>query len=99
MKPNQSRASIRRLNFCNFKLDTLLEITQAINDNETIKALLKRYELILQEQLNIGKILLYQYNNGWGTILESGFLPSTFNGIDVETELAGYKEIETTSSA
>lgn len=99
MKPNSNRDTIRRLSFCNFKLDTLLEITQAINDNEDVKSLLKRYEAILQNQLHIGKILLFQYNNGWDIILESGFLKGTFIGINVEASLSRYTEIETTSSA
>lgn len=99
MKPISNRASIRRLKFCNFKLDTLLEITQAINDNVSTKDLLKKYELILKKQLNIGKVLLFQYNKIWEIILESGFLPGTFNGINVNVDLEPFIEIETTSSA
>ncbi len=93
-----NKASIRRLKFCNFKLDTLLDITQAINDNESKKYLLLKYETILKEQLNIGKILLFQHNKKWEAILESGFISGTFDGIDVETDLKGCNEITTTNA-
>ncbi len=39
-----SIASLSRLQFSNFKLDTLLEITLAINENPPIDELLKRFE-------------------------------------------------------
>jgi sigma-B regulation protein RsbU (phosphoserine phosphatase) len=93
------KASILRLRFCNFKLDSLLNVTQAINDNVPTDFLLRKYERILKEELKIGKILLFQFSNSWEIILESGYLPKTFDGIDVEDDLLTYDEITTTSEA
>ena len=45
------KASFKRLKLYSFKLNALLEITQAINDNLSISHLLKRYETILKDAL------------------------------------------------
>ena len=55
------KASISRLKLSTFKLNTLLTITKAINANLSTEELLKRYEIILREDLNIGKILIFKY--------------------------------------
>ncbi len=93
------KASLRRLKFCNFKLDSLLEITQAINQNESTEQLLNKYENLLRKELNIGKVLLFQFNKVWEIILESGFISHTFDNIDVEKDLLNHEDISTTSSS
>ncbi len=69
----KGRASLRRLKLSNFKLNTLLEITQAINDNLSTEELIKRYERILCKELNIGKLVVFSFNKKWRRILVSGF--------------------------
>jgi hypothetical protein len=49
------KASLHRLQFCNFKLDFLLNVTLAINENLPIQELLDRFVNILREDLSIGK--------------------------------------------
>ena len=66
------KASLKRLQLSNFKLDSLLNITQAINENLSTEGLLKRYEKVIREDLGIGKVVLYSYNNTWNCILASG---------------------------
>ena len=56
------KASFKRLKLYSFKLNALLEITQAINENLSISHLLKRYETILKDELNIGRIALLKLN-------------------------------------
>ena len=46
------KASFKRLKLYSFKLNALLEITQAINENLPAGGLLKRYESILKDDLN-----------------------------------------------
>ncbi len=88
------KASINRLKLSTFKLNTLLIITKAINANLSTGELLERYEQILREDLNIGKILIYKYDKTWDLILSSGCSQGIINRIDVEKDLLEHhKEI------
>ncbi len=55
------KASINRLQLTTFKLQSLLNITQAINENLTREELLEIYERLLTKDLNIGKILIFKW--------------------------------------
>ena len=88
-----AKASLRRLQFSNFKLDVLLDITLAINENLPVKDLLHQFESILCKDLNIGKVLIYRYNEKWNCILSSGVHRNVAEGIMVETDLLYYKQI------
>lgn len=87
------KASLQRLQFCNFKLDFLLNITLSINENLPIKVLLKRFENILKNDLNIGKVLLFKYNEKWEVILHSGISEYILDDIVVENDLLYYNQI------
>ena len=87
------KASINRLKLSTFKLNTLLTITKAINENLSTEELLKRYEKILREDLNIGKILIFKYDKEWDLILSSGCSKEIIKRIDVEKDLLGHEEI------
>lgn len=87
------KASLKRLQFCNFKLDFLLEITQAINANLATDDLLRNFEKILREDLNIGKVLVYSYNEKWERILVSGIEKVVANKISVQNDLLYYTQI------
>jgi len=87
------KASINRLKLSTFKLNTLLTITKAINENLSTVELLQRYEKILREDLNIGKILIYKYDKDWDLILSSGCSKEIIKRIDVEKDLLGHEEI------
>lgn len=90
------KASLRRLKIINFKLNALLEITQAINANMPVGDLLILYKNIILENLKIGKILIFRYNNGWEKLLSSQCSedgsPLPVN-IDVERDLLGFQDI------
>ena len=90
-----SQAKIKRLKLFSFKLNSLLSITKAINANLSTEELLKRYEAILREDLNIGKVLIYKYNydnEHWETILDSG-CGEEVNNIELSRDILGYEEI------
>jgi sigma-B regulation protein RsbU (phosphoserine phosphatase) len=87
------KASINRLKLSTFKLNTLLTITKAINDNLSTDELLKRYEKILREDLNIGKILIFKFDKNWELILSSGCSQEIIKRIDVEKDLIEHTEI------
>jgi len=87
------KASLKRLQLSHFKLDSLLNITQAINENLSTEGLLKRYEKIIREDLGIGKVVLYSYNNIWKCFLASGIKHEQYKDIHVENDLLHFREI------
>ena len=87
------KESKQRLQLSKFKLNSLLEITRAINENLTTKELLERYQKLLREDLNIGKILIYKYSEQWENILCSGCDKNVYENISVENDLLEHKEI------
>lgn len=96
------KASLKKLKIINFKLNALLEITQAINANMPVGDLLILYKNIILENLNIGKILIYRYNNGWQRLLSSQCgddgSPLPIN-IDVERDLLSFQDISFITSS
>ena len=88
----KSKTSLGRLEFCNFKLETLLEFTLAINQNKPTGELMQMYEELLTKSLNIGKVLVFAQNQGWNTILSSGTSPEIYENINVEEDLMHYDD-------
>jgi sigma-B regulation protein RsbU (phosphoserine phosphatase) len=86
-------SSLQRLKLLSFKLNALLEITQAINANLSIDGLLDRYRGMLQDELKIGKIVIYKLNETWERILTSGTKEEEILGVDIERDLIHVKEI------
>jgi sigma-B regulation protein RsbU (phosphoserine phosphatase) len=83
-----------RLKISTFKLNALLAITQAINENLPQEELLKRYEKLLKEDLNIGKIVIYKFNGStWECLLSSGVKDLNSLKVDIENDLVKYTEI------
>ncbi len=93
-----STSSIRRLQFCNFKLESLLAITTAINDNLSVEALLLKFEKLLLEELKLGKVVVYAHSTTWNMVLKSGADYADFADIVVETDLLPYNEITSRTS-
>lgn len=93
------KSSLQRLKLYSFKLNSLLEITQAINANLSIEELLDKYRGILQDELNIGKIVIYKLNESWERILASGITDEETSGIDVDRDLLPFKEITFVTSS
>jgi sigma-B regulation protein RsbU (phosphoserine phosphatase) len=75
------------------KLSALLEVTKAINNNSSTDELLKRFEDILRNQLNIGRLVLFSHDRGWKCMLKYG-VGDEYNNIDIN-ELLKIKEIST----
>lgn len=76
-----------------FKLDLILKITQAINENLSVEDLLKQYEDILFNELKIGKIVVFKFNSTWEKLLISGVTNGTIDNIEIENDLAKHDEI------
>jgi sigma-B regulation protein RsbU (phosphoserine phosphatase) len=76
-----------------FKLNLILKITQAINENSSVEQLLNHYEQILLEELKIGKIAVFKFNSSWENLLVSGVDQEIIDKISIEKDLNGYTEI------
>jgi len=87
------KSSLKRLQVFNFKLNALLEITQAINANLSVSELLDRYQHILQENLKVGRILIFKNSRSWDCILNTSAPERLYNHINVEQDLAQFIDI------
>ena len=77
------------------KLNSLLQITKAINNNFSTDQLLQIFKEVLETQLKIGKLALFSNSkNGWECILKYG-VGDEYNDINVERDLLPIKEIGT----
>ena len=85
--------SDNRLKISTFKLNALLDITLAINDNVSVTDLIGRYEKMLTHDLDIGKVIVLKFSDKWECLLNSGFANSFFGKVDVERDLDIYDEI------
>ena len=73
MKEELPKKYYEKLELNEFKLNSLLEITKAINNNLSIDNILKIFEYILREQLGISKLILYANDSEkWNCILHFG---------------------------
>ena len=88
----------RRLLMSNFKLNALLEITQSINENLPVDELLEKYEKILKEDLEIGKVIIFKHGEEWECLLNSGFKKELQDTIIVEKDLLPVRDILPISS-
>jgi len=74
------------------KLNSLLEVTKAINSNYSTEQLFAIYKQILQDQLKIGKVALYSFDKTWNLMLSYGLNTDKLE-INVENDLLPIKEI------
>ena len=85
--------SDNRLKLSTFKLNALLDITLAINDNVSTSELIRRYEKMLTDDLDIGKVIVLKFSDKWECLLNSGFGPTFFEKVDMKRDLLPYDEI------
>lgn len=77
-----------------FKLNSLLEITTAINANLSVDKLTEIYSFILKEQLGFTRFILFtkQEDDNWNLLIKKGIRGKLLN-IDIQKELIRFKEI------
>jgi sigma-B regulation protein RsbU (phosphoserine phosphatase) len=76
------------------KLNALLEVTKAINNNFSTSQLLDLFQEILENRLGVGKLALFSFDNEWKCLLKYGFGKDSPN-IQFESELLNITEINT----
>ena len=76
------------------RLNILLDLAQTINQDRGIDELLSEFEILLREELEVGKILVYTCsNNKWSNILISGVTPEEVSNINVERDLLKFTQL------
>jgi len=88
-----AKFSDNRLKLSTFKLNALLDITLSINDNVSTSELIRRYEKLLCDDLDIGKVIVLKYSDKWECLLNSGYSQAFFKKVDVERDLLPFEEI------
>lgn len=81
-----------------FKLNSLLEITTAINSNQDVATLTKLFSFIVQEQLGIDRFLLFNKRESWNCLLRVGY-KGKVKDIEIERDLSRFKEITVIESS
>jgi sigma-B regulation protein RsbU (phosphoserine phosphatase) len=81
-----------------FKLNSLLEITNGINTNESVDQLIAVFEFILKEQLGLAKFALVVKQEQWDYLLKVG-VKGRIKGIDIERDLLRFKDITVIESS
>ena len=90
-----TKTSKRKIRVYKERLNIILDILQTMNQDHSIEDLLSEFEILLREELNVGKVLVFTYsNNEWKNILISGVEEEEVFKIDVEKDLLRYTKIE-----
>nr|WP_321453652.1 PP2C family protein-serine/threonine phosphatase [uncultured Carboxylicivirga sp.] len=85
----------KRLKLYKDRLNIILDIAQTINEDHSIDDLLSEFEILLREELEVGKVLVYTLtNNVWHNLLTSGVTKEEADRINVEEDLLCYNTIE-----
>ena len=80
------------------KLNVLLDVTQTINEDNSVEALMSEFETLIREEIGVSKCLIYTLSHGkWQNILASGVKGHQIRAIDVERDLSSIKTISNIS--
>lgn len=78
------------------KINLLLDVTQTINEDSTVEELMQEFEILLKEDLQVGKILVFTLaDDTWKCILQSNVTEAQKEAINIERDL---KKITTIQS-
>lgn len=87
-----------QIRFKDFKLNSLLEITKAINSNYSVEKLKQIYEYIMREQLGFKKFILFHRKIEWECLLKVG-VKGRLKEIDVAVDLLRFEDITVIESS
>lgn len=87
-----------RIKSKDFKLNSLLEITSAINSNKPVSEILNIYNYILSEQLGIRKFILFNQQNEWEVLSKKG-IKGKVKDISVEEDFLKFRDITVIESS
>lgn len=91
MRENRTKG---KLKLSTLKLNTLLEITTAINNNSSREALFDILRNVLTKELDIGKFVLYTLESTWQIALIEGVNQQSAKSVDLNQLFERYHNIE-----
>ena len=94
-----SFTSSKRLKLSTFKLNALLAMAQAINGEMRTEDLMERFRTILNDDLEIDRILFFKFEEKWELLLSTNCPECLCGDIDVERDLLEFTEISFVSTA
>lgn len=94
MADHKSNRVRGKLQLSNSKLNTILEITRAINENESQDVLLGFLEGILLKDLNIERFAFFTYEDNWKLSLSEGIDTSKIADINLYNIINKYQNID-----
>ncbi|MCR9172702.1 MAG: serine/threonine-protein phosphatase [bacterium] len=87
-----------QLQLKDFKLHSLLEVTNAINLNKDVRDLTRLFEFIVREQLGYDKFILFNKQEEWNCLLRVG-VKTKVRKFDVDRELGRFRDITVIESS
>lgn len=81
-----------QLKFKDFELNSILEITKAINTNQPIDYLISIYEFTLRDRMRIGQFVLFMKQDDWDVLVKSK-VKGKVKSIQVENDLMRFRRI------
>lgn len=80
------------------ELNILLEITNAINNNESTLDILGKFETFVKDELKIEKLILFAKYKRWRCMLDYNVEDKDIDNLDVERDLEHIEEITSVNS-
>lgn len=81
-----------------FKLNSLLEITNSINSSKPFSEILTIYNFILKEQIGIKRFILFNKEEKWKMLLKVG-IKGTIKDLNIKKDILKFKEITVIESS
>lgn len=88
----------RLLTVKQLQINSLLEVSQAINNNFSTSALFRIYEFILRAQMGIQRLLVFIKNDKWDCVCNSG-ISDLYLEINVDVDLSVFRNIATINAS
>lgn len=87
----------RLLTVKQLQINSLLEVSQAINNNFSTSALFRIYEFILRAQMGIQRLLVFIKNDSWDCVCSSG-VSDVYKELELDVDLIPFRNIATLSN-
>ncbi len=89
-----SQSDQRKLELAEFKLNSLLDLTLAINANKSAHELLQKFRDILCPNLNVKRIAVFSVNQDWKKVLSENCSEDFGNNVEeISSALLSFKEV------
>lgn len=82
----------RMLKLKQLQMESLLEVTEAINNNQSAEDLFQIYQFIMRAQMQVNRLAVFHHDEGWTCVGKYGIGEKAIAQIDVSQHLLRYSE-------